>query len=788
MKKVWVIFITFLFLLSSCVGSGNNEPKQLSNQKTNPYLEGLTFMSQFDPFRARTHFITATQESPNDCKAYVGLVLADFQYVVYHINDLLKLVTGMLQSQSLSPQFRTSQNNGFEGFDLNQLVANFLYSIDNIITEMDSAANKVEELVLKQGWQACVLDTRENPIAKNDKEYQFYPLRIGGNDKKPSEGIYPPIEVRLGPLFDEAEVRTFTFFSTLLQGILYFVVSHDLTFSLDLTRIARVLSPFSETISQLGGNITSLLGIKTGACIIPFSDGTSIQYNQGYAYIITSPTSNPLFPKPGFTYNLPLTVGDYPKNARLLSEITPSNCNFLFTWGTEGSISSLYSVLRKLAFFFDENKLFLAKSKERWNKYFPRVDNVLGESFSQISGLFDALIRRSKGIYKSKKYTTADLENFFIYVKESQPDGVLGNGDMIGISFGDNPADRFDIHISKNEATNQKIKNLIPTIANLLKISTTDQQIQALQKLFTDLRDNFLAVDNPGLKYEPFNLTDFNVLLDMTGILHGSIPDVIKIDIPKYFKNPKPLRDYLPFWYKYSDPTFIFAHDFQVEFLIETEWTKVSEKSPALPSFGSLGLLKLNGLSSLLEENAENLYQVGNPSIHYYSDTETEGIRWEKYDKMINSNNPLLTFLKNDHKLGWNFKDYDFIGDHPHFTGNYEIAGPVTSTPQPIPNDCLEPGTMPQITISIGGLTISIPSKVMPYIAFPDPSFNGALLINIKGFYQYYQQYISCKNDPDGYQLATNYTLNKSLPLMLYVFLDKVGIGGILQLFGGGGG
>ncbi len=792
MKRFAVLLIILLFSISSCTGSVTSPGTDTVNDTTDPYLEGLTFMSQFNPSRARTQFLTAVNQSPDNCKAYIGLALADFQYVIFNLNDFAKMLLGLVQQQS-SPQFSPSDDTTFEGYDFNKLLANLLYSIDTYITEMDSAANKVEELAIKQGWESCVLDTRENPVAASDEQYKYYPLWIGGNDKEPANDIYPPIELRLGPLFDEAEIRTFTFYTTLLQGILYFIVAHDLTFTLDLTRFARVLSPFSESISQLGANIASMLGIDTGACIIPFSDGTSIQFNQGYSYIVTTPTTNPLSPVPGFTYNLPTTISDYPENARLLSEITPDNCSYVLTWGTEGSISSLYSVLRNLAFFFDQNPKFLAKNisedDDRWDKFFPRVDNVLGESFSQISGLFDALVRRAIGIDKSSRYTEADLNNFLIYVKDQDPMDVLGNGDTLGISLGDSPEDRIFIHIYDDPAENDKLKNTIITAINFLRISTTDEQIQALEKLFTDLRDNFLAVDNPGLEYEPFNLTDLNVLLDMTIVLRGRIPDVIKIDIPKYFINPKPLRDYFPYWYKYTDPTFIYAHDFPVSFLIETEWTNLTEDSPGLPTYGSLGLLQLNGLSSLLQQYANNLYQI-NPSIIYYSDTETYGVRLQKYMNLINSTNPLLTFLKNDHKIGWNLKDYDFIKDHSHFGGTYEIAGPVDGTPEPIPEDCLDPDTLPKMSFSVGSFSFSIPSEVMPYIAFPDPSFNGALLINIKGFYPYYQQYIACGNDPDGYITANNYAINKIIPLMIYVFMDKdqIGLGNILSLIGGGGG
>ena len=792
------ILIALLIFLIACQGSEPYKPPQENvNNSTQYYLEGLTFMSQFDPQRARSQFELAVQKNSDSCKAHIGLVLADFQYTLYQINSLLQMVINMAKGSQQSP-FVTSADNtsSYRGFDINTILYNFLLSIDDAITEMDHSANKVEELVAKQGWESCVLDMRENPTySKENEEYGFYPLWIGGNVKKPGDNIYPPLEIRLGPLFDEAEVRFFTTLTTLLQGTLYFIVSHDLTFTFDLTRLARVLSPLSESLSSLSGSITSLLGIDTGACTISFSDGTSVVYSQFYGYINTAPTDSPEIAITGFSNHPPRSDSEYEPGTRVLFQAFSTNhqdlCDDLITLGTEGSISSLYSVLRKLAFFFDENKTFLGKNPDRWNKYFPRVDNVLGESFSQISGLFDALIRRSTAIQKSKKYNEEDLDNFFIYVKESSPNGTLGDNDMIGISLGSSSEEagkRIDIHFFKDDAKNQHIKALITsTLVPLLKRTTSDKEIQGFQKLFTDLRDNFLAVDNRSLDYKPFKITDLNVVLDATGILKGLLPDAIQFDIPKYFTNPHPLRDYLPYWYKYNDRNFIFQHDLPAEFLIETEWKgDISKEKPALPWYGSLGLLKFDAINALLKKYAQNLYQIN--SDLQYPTSETEGQRERKFSDLIDSPVALLTFLKNDQKEGWNLKDYDFIGDAPHFSGSYEIAGPVQGNIQPVSNDCLEPNSLPPIDISLGSLKLTLPPRVMPYFAFPDPSFNGMLQVNLDALNQVYGRFIACPNDPSGYAPATNYTLNKTITVMLYLVIDKLGLKGLLGLLGGMGG
>ena len=785
MKKFFFLLIlgSGLIYLTSCQGSISPPRKNPKKSLTSSYIEGLTFLSSFDPSRAETEFQNAIHENPDDCKSYVGLVLADVQYVVFKLNGQISGLTSSIGGSS--PAYKTEANGDageFQGYDLNKLVFGILQSFDPYIQEMDNAANKVEELSAKNGWEACVLDTREANLSGSEE--QFFPLRIGGNKKNAGEGIYPPVEIRLGPLFDEAEVRFFTSMFTLLEGIMYFVVSHDLTMTLDLTRIGRALSPLSETIAKFG-DISSLIGVNLGACTISYSDGSQITFNSGYIGFVTSPVNHERFPVPFFPPN-----DSYPENSRLLTFLNPNNCAEAYTLGSEGSISSIYSVLRKFSFILNNNPAFLGKSKDRWDRYFPRVDNVLGESFTQISGLFDALINRSISIVKSGKYTVDDLDNFFVYVKEQDPehpDKTLGDGDMIGFSFGKDPSKRIDVHLFKDDSKNSSIKDVLTTIViPMLKRNTSDEEIKGFQKLFTDLRDNFLAVDKPNIKYKPFKISDLNVLLSATDILIGALPDAIEFDIPKYFINPHPLRDYMPYWYRYQDPSFIFAHDFPTEFLIETEWTTSlnTKGNPGTPDMGSFSILKMKGLKKLFTEYARNLYQVSS-DIHYPT-TETEGIRRKKYEFLINSKYPLKAFLINDSKLGYNFKDYDFIGDVPHFTGNYNIAGPVSRTPEEIPSDCFSQGKIKPINIKVGGFNATFPPEVIAYFAFPDPSLNGMLLINLDAFSELYPT-IKCANDPSGYQVATNYSLNKSVYMTIYVILDKVGLQSVLNLVGGGG-
>jgi len=768
MKKLLILFLLFLI---SCNGSSSPPPSDGTAQVLTPaYLEGIYSLSTFDAKRAVTNLREAVKNDPGDCKSYTALVMADFQMLTYEFNIFYGMILGLASGSSGAPsyQFKTQASSDIEGFDFNTIVYNILTTVDEYMIEMNKTAKILESLALSKGWEACTVNMAI-PISEEDEKLlkidRYYKLRIGGN----YDGA--PLELNLGPLFDEVEVRALTTFSDSIQGLMYFIVAHDLTFTLNLVKLTRLASIFADSVDSNTGSLTSILNLNLGTCDYNFSDGGVANLANYGGFINHSDSDNLLFklyednnssnPVPGGTDKLFSTQTN-----------DKDDCNQAYIYLMQGGISSYVTVLRKLSFLLNDNPVFFAKNVsspvpgtgDRWNRYFHLVDNSFGDGFAHISGIFDAMLRRITGIENSKIYTNEDLDKFFILVHEGgESDGKIGDGDNIGINI--NP-DFIKINISDDPKKNSDYEGYAMLGQSLISnLPVNDSQVQGLIYLFETLRDNFKAVDDTTLTYSPLKLSDFNAVLEFFGaFLSGKFPDTIEFDIPKYFTNPKPLREYFPVYIDHHDSIMeLLNPDFPTEFLIEPEWrSDVSTTKPALPTEGLNGLFKLNALNEIILKNYSNIDT--NITMNYIK--------------------PLSSLLSYYGKSEINFRDYDQIGDTTHFNGTYKLNGKSISVQNTLP-DCVNETTLETKTVSVGGYTLNFPSEIIPYIAFKDPSFNGMLLINISPLSGLYTSGCAGDNNYPGYQVADNYLINKEINLLLYYIIDKWGIDKLLDAIPG---
>ncbi|MFZ8805394.1 MAG: hypothetical protein ACO2PO_20780, partial [Candidatus Calescibacterium sp.] len=197
---------------------------------------------------------------------------------------------------------------------------------------------------------------------------------------------------------------------------------------------------------------------------------------------------------------------------------------------------NIIGLLRTLAFLVEEcNKTFLFYQDGQ--KYIRQMPNFITNSIE--AGLSFLRSLESRGSMKQE-----EKEKYAIVFYDKSGEGRIGyNPYSVTIA---SPSDEIEIKlkgkviVGNTKAYLSKVKIKVPYIISL----------DFVQQVF-DLSEKIKKILQEGKSGCPDNcisVADFNFFLE--ALKAAKFDDFLRFDIVKYFQNPKPIRDLLPYWFK----------------------------------------------------------------------------------------------------------------------------------------------------------------------------------------------------------------------------------------------
>lgn len=673
-----------LFFLLVGLGVACDPPKEEIKKTTSlkeKIIEGKYSLSQFEAERARAIFLEVNETyretyNKNHCEASYGVVLADAQVVVTLLNNLIigPLLTGALAPAPYSPQALPASRGGYRpalakphdfGIELENVWAPKFEPILNEMSIYAAAVTAIPNCTFSIG----IGDEPVDALSTGENPYKWV-LNFGDTE-------YPIAQLVFRGRLDGAEARVIEAVGRSTLAIANFVLAHDLSLTLDLIKIAYILGAPVECIQE------DALG-----CI---SDIIS------------------------------------------------------------GEVTTVPVDLLESAFIFADNPQLLAKSapvatvpqSNRWERRFPLVDNQLARAFFTMRDFFPALVARSAAL-EGNLVNDKIFNDYLILFRDTNEDGKVDAGDEFGINLVANDSGvklSCDFIIQTrglSEAQAQECRNSLSdfedaingVVLELLKklFTSSEEAVGDINNFVERMYGNLASVDNPSITAERIPINSFdNVIRDfLLGFVDQPTPPFMEFDVKAFFIDPKPLREFLPYWER-TTTSWTFAR-----FIAD------SDDYPAQHPDGGPTIM-LTAPQLLLDQ-------------HYAG---------------------YLTNLK-------------AVTERPVLQGPYD-EGRITNLG--LPADCLNPYNLyAKIGIPIGDdPNPEIPGLVM-YFPLRDPSLNAMIYVNMDEWSVLYDGPSSngsshngsasfgaynC-SDPSGFQLPDNQALTKSLWLYLDFLADHI--------------
>ncbi len=213
------------------------------------------------------------------------------------------------------------------------------------------------------------------------------------------------------------------------------------------------------------------------------------------------------------------------------------------------------------AFVFADNPKFLTKAPERWDERFAAVDNHLISAIAPLRSLFSEMLVRTRR--HSEQSRDDALEEFALVYVDANHNSKIDTADSIGVNIDEI---RFTcealIGVLITEAEEQECRIRVSSYDDLALIlmnfirsaaSPSGSVIEELDSFFTRAYLSFRAVDDPDVAYEPIPFDSLSRLFsEVLPILNAPFPNFLAFDFAAFFRNPRPVRDYVPTWFKHG--------------------------------------------------------------------------------------------------------------------------------------------------------------------------------------------------------------------------------------------
>jgi hypothetical protein len=685
----WILLLLLapLLWLSAC--DGDRDPCEEGVYTTtckppreyydNRITEAKRYLGLFDGKRARDVFKQVNEDhikfnNKPYCTAAYGVVLADLQVFVENLNGLaLRLLTNMSAGGGAAPAYLTAA----QANDFGVLIENGWSSFEPVLTEMSEYARTVTALpdcsfsIGLGGRDEKVSDTQvENPyqyvINIGGPGGTFSPLDFADETKIKNA---PVAQIILKARFDAAEARLIDMIASSLLGGAHFVLAHDYSLTLNLYKIA----------TQLG---LPLECVRTDVFDCSFEEGINADQ------II----------------------------------------NNILGW----------------SFLFEENPNLLAKSAARWDRRMPYVDNEFKGALYTMRTFFNSLVARNETL-RTQTVSAQQLDEFVFLYRDNNENSVVDAFDDLGINFTEiKLSPEFIIAHTNLEATPEgekrademrksfrTIESAINGAKSILKgFRPSEGAVAEVQTFIERGYSNFAAVDNPSVPHERIPISSFNTVIQdfLFSLIDAPLPNFMEFDLTTYFTEPRPLREFLPYW-QIKD-----GSQTGSEFLVDSDMYE-SYKEPVTASTPATGVTAPQWIRAL---------------------------EWDTdFAKLVDE------------------------GERAVFPGTYDGGVNGTLSGLTVPSDCINGTNMTSMVPQAEGPSQPQPWPVF-YLALPDPTLNNMVWVDLDAWTPYYDgagNGLGCVNDPLGIQPASNYAITKGMWMFLDFIVDHFQLTALLGMF-----
>lgn len=697
-KGVLSFFGLFLILLACRPESTREPPPPCSDfpcRYRKAVEEGQKALDAFDPVRAEKNFsdaLTAARQDPSLgskalCTAHYGLLLSYTQLFFLHMNSFLGGIVNIIANGNLGSL--VPQQVSFSA-DLFDYIENFYRG--SFARSLEGISRTAQEIYTipdcEYNWEAGV------------------PFRLISSDPFSTIQMNPKafgIELRIGKRWDIVEARLLHAFSELLQAVFGYILAHSFEFDRNQWTQIPILGQDLKFIAE---------------CFLRSSPSYNTPISDTFERLAGSKNPNGIVDT---------------TNECIFKQLGP----YLFP---------IY-LFRRLGFIIGDNPKTLARHPRRWDEFMPDVDNHFANALSTLTDLFPALSARSLRYAASPN--RADILREFAFVFDDrtplggegnpdQPDGVIDKGDTFSLGV-------VDVLVKVTPVYDPNISTLAKTVLTSFSIPIQNElAVTTLQTLLETLRDQFRAVDDPGVSFSLLRIVDFTPILGIFSVFVPedklTPPDALALSFKDFFTQPVALRDLAPYW---EAITSLSHPDTEVnEFVIEAEF---------YPTIPTEVISSLGGVT-------EPLYQL------FVA--------------------PLYAFP---------FTLYTYPQDSTHFRTSYEYLdlsqgvqtplprisyNPPLSLPIPTPQDCFAPrvteiiNTLDRLGKALNSSDPNLGAILVYvlfswafdffhyYILFQDPSFHRLLWVKTTGL-----SVPSCNLtlETTDFQPANLYTLHRTM-------------------------
>ena len=226
--------------------------------------------------------------------------------------------------------------------------------------------------------------------------------------------------------------------------------------------------------------------------------------------------------------------------------------------------------LRGISFLFEDNHNLLAKSETRWSRM-ERIDNEMIPAFFGMRTFFNSLSVRDRTVRETRAITADEvLDQFFIVYQDRNQDGVVDPGDFLGINIKGIKCDattlvRLASLDAEAEANARDMCQTIETLSTtiilpmLRSLGAPSQAVLDEVNLFVDrMYGAMRSVEDPGYPYDFVPINSFDNTLEYLfriGLFDERTPNWLTMDFGSFLTDPKPLREFLPYWTSTSTQT-----------------------------------------------------------------------------------------------------------------------------------------------------------------------------------------------------------------------------------------
>lgn len=620
-------------------------------------LQAKAHLSSFEGARARDVYLGANEDykrshkGENLCEAIYGVALSDAQIVLSQLNSLVfRLLIGSLASSPAEYSPAGGQRAPIP-YRTSATAHDFGIEFDNLWSSIEP---HMIELSAYAGAVTAIPDCTfsiglgEVP-EKTAGEYR-YVLHVGDNR-------LPIVQLLFRGRLDGAEVRALEAFARTVVAATGYILAHDLSMTINVAKLAHL---FGIPESCINDDV--------------FSCGSKVENGE-------------------------VRIGSFDPPAS--------------------------------AFLFQDNPLLLTKSKpvadvpqaDRWDRRMPYVHRDLGRGAYTMRTFSQALLMRSAGL-QGPQATEQWLDKYFITYIDRNKNQQLDEADDLGLNLSAITLDcsfliakggysQAEADACKRDfATSQKrMEALLPLLRTLF--TPSKNAVAELQLFFDRLYVATAAVDNRSLKPERIPINSFDAVIRdfFFGIIDTPTPPFLEFDVTAFFRDPKPLRDFVPYWQLVTNA--------------------------------------VTGSRFIMDSDGYPAY-----------DPVTQGTR------VLTS--PELFF---DPAYAAFVPDWDSPVERTVLQGSYDGGLRGTLSNLGVPADCVNGANLWMDVTLDGDTRVELP---VWYLALPDPAFNASLYVNLDAWDGSYGagNGAACASDPAGMHPATNRTLTKGLWLYADFLVD----------------